>query len=128
MTTKYAVYFLVSFYFLFYPFDLCCCSFFGIFPPTKLAMTAKEALCLFGHPNGLWEVAEPPELIPLGLPDPVLGINYVRDGMNRTDWLSWITVHSDCWLLSMAFFYPGYRLNREERYDGLGVVVLSITM
>lgn len=75
----------------------------------------KENLCLYGHPNETWEVNLPAEEVPPELPEPALGINFARDGMNRRDWLSLIAVHSDCWLLSVAF-YLGARLNRNERY------------
>ncbi|KAE8695605.1 PHD finger protein ALFIN-LIKE 2 [Hibiscus syriacus] len=34
--------------------------------------------------------------------------------MNRKDWLSLVAVHSDCWLLSVAFYF-GARLNCNER-------------
>ncbi|GER26668.1 PHD finger family protein [Striga asiatica] len=74
----------------------------------------KENLCLYGHPNETWEVNLPAEEVPPELPEPALGINFARDGMNRRDWLSLIAVHSDCWLLSVAF-YLGARLNRNER-------------
>lgn len=75
----------------------------------------KENLCLYGHPNESWEVNLPAEEVPPELPEPALGINFARDGMNRRDWLSLVAVHSDCWLLSVAFYF-GARLNRNERY------------
>lgn len=74
----------------------------------------KENLCLYGHPNDTWEVTLPAEEVPPELPEPALGINFARDGMNRKDWLSLVAVHSDSWLLSAAF-YLGARLNRNER-------------
>ncbi|XP_044432235.1 PHD finger protein ALFIN-LIKE 2-like [Triticum aestivum] len=64
----------------------------------------KENLCLYGHPDGTWEVSLPAEEVPPELPEPALGINFARNGMNRRDWLSLVTVHSDSWLLSVAFF------------------------
>lgn len=76
----------------------------------------KENLCLYGHPNETWEVNLPAEEVPPELPEPALGINFARDGMNRRDWLSLVAVHSDCWLLSVAFFF-GTRLNQHERYS-----------
>ncbi|KAF5476271.1 hypothetical protein F2P56_008002 [Juglans regia] len=57
---------------------------------------------------------DPAEEVPPELPEPALGINFARDGMNRKDWLSLVAVHSDSWLLSVAF-YLGARLNRNER-------------
>ncbi|URD88494.1 PHD finger protein [Musa troglodytarum] len=76
----------------------------------------KENLCLYGHPNDSWEVNLPAEEVPPELPEPALGINFARDGMERRDWLSLIAVHSDSWLLSVAF-YLGARLNRNERCE-----------
>ncbi|KAF5785637.1 putative chromatin regulator PHD family [Helianthus annuus] len=83
-------------------------EFYGICDPEK------ENLCLYGHPNESWEVSLPAEEVPPELPEPALGINFARDGMNRKDWLSLVAVHSDCWLLSVAF-YLGARLNHNER-------------
>ncbi|XP_015089207.1 PHD finger protein ALFIN-LIKE 2-like isoform X2 [Solanum pennellii] len=74
----------------------------------------KENLCLYGHPNETWEVNLPADEVPPELPEPALGINFARDGMNRIDWLSLVAVHSDCWLLSVAYFF-GARLNKNER-------------
>ncbi|XP_077216434.1 PHD finger protein ALFIN-LIKE 1-like [Tasmannia lanceolata] len=74
----------------------------------------KENLCLYGHPNDTWEVTLPAEEVPPELPEPALGINFARDGMHRKDWLSLVAVHSDSWLLSVAF-YLGARFNRNER-------------
>ncbi|KAB5520012.1 hypothetical protein DKX38_024331 [Salix brachista] len=83
-------------------------SFYGLCDPDK------ENLCLYGHSSETWEVALPAEEVPPELPEPALGINFARDGMNRKDWLSLVAVHSDSWLLSVAF-YLGARLNRNER-------------
>ncbi|GJR18581.1 PHD finger protein ALFIN-LIKE 2-like protein [Tanacetum coccineum] len=85
-------------------------EFYGICDPEK------ENLCLYGHPNESWEVTLPAEEVPPELPEPALGINFARDGMNRKDWLSLVAVHSDCWLLSVSF-YLGARLNRGERSE-----------
>ncbi|KAJ0044459.1 hypothetical protein Pint_06524 [Pistacia integerrima] len=76
----------------------------------------KENLCLYGHPNESWEVAMPADEVPPEVPEPALGINFSRDGMHRKDWLSLVAVHSDCWLLAVAFYF-GARLNRNERYN-----------
>ncbi|XP_044502411.1 PHD finger protein ALFIN-LIKE 1-like isoform X1 [Mangifera indica] len=73
----------------------------------------KENLCLYGHSNESWEVTLPAEEVPPELPEPALGINFARDGMNRRDWLSLVAVHTDSWLISVAF-YLGARLNRNE--------------
>jgi hypothetical protein len=50
------------------------------------------------------------------MPEPALGINFARDGMQRRDWLSLVAVHSDSWLISVAFFF-GARLNANDRYQ-----------
>ncbi|BAF13621.1 pHD finger protein ALFIN-LIKE 3 [Oryza sativa Japonica Group] len=83
-------------------------EFFGLCDPDK------ENLCLYGLANGSWEVALPAEEVPPELPEPALGINFARDGMNRRDWLSLVAVHSDSWLVSVAFFFAA-RLNGNER-------------
>ncbi|ESW12323.1 hypothetical protein PHAVU_008G103200 [Phaseolus vulgaris] len=83
-------------------------EFYGLCDPDK------DNLCLYGHPNEAWEVTLPAEEVPPELPEPALGINFARDGMNRRDWLSLVAVHSDSWLVSVAF-YLGARLNRNER-------------
>ncbi|KAL8537795.1 hypothetical protein ACS0TY_012795 [Phlomoides rotata] len=65
----------------------------------------SENLCLYGHPHGEWEVILPAEEVPPELPEPALGINFARDGMQEKDWLSLIAVHSDTWLLAIAFYF-----------------------
>ncbi|GAB4848572.1 PHD finger protein ALFIN-LIKE 7 [Ancistrocladus abbreviatus] len=65
----------------------------------------KENLCLYGLPNESWEVNLPVEEVPPELPEPALGINFARDGMQEKDWLSLVAVHSDSWLLAVAFYF-----------------------
>ncbi|XP_038904609.1 PHD finger protein Alfin1 isoform X1 [Benincasa hispida] len=65
----------------------------------------KENLCLYGLPNETWEVNLPVEEVPPELPEPALGINFARDGMQEKDWLSLVAVHSDSWLLAVAFYF-----------------------
>ncbi|OIV98371.1 hypothetical protein TanjilG_16698 [Lupinus angustifolius] len=65
----------------------------------------KENLCLYGFPTEKWEVNLPAEEVPPELPEPALGINFARDGMQEKDWLSLVAVHSDAWLLSVAFYF-----------------------
>lgn len=74
----------------------------------------KENLCLYGYPDGTWEVSLPAEEIPPELPEPALGINFARDGMQRKDWLSLVAVHSDAWLLAVAYYF-GARFDKTER-------------
>nr|XP_043623575.1 PHD finger protein ALFIN-LIKE 4-like [Erigeron canadensis] len=65
----------------------------------------KENLCLYGFPSEKWEVNLPAEEVPPELPEPALGINFARDGMPESDWLSLVAVHCDAWLLSVAYFF-----------------------
>ncbi|XP_038699162.1 PHD finger protein ALFIN-LIKE 4-like [Tripterygium wilfordii] len=65
----------------------------------------KENLCLYGVPTEQWEVNLPAEEVPPELPEPALGINFARDGMQENDWLSLVAVHSDAWLLAVAFYF-----------------------
>ncbi|KAL0337238.1 UNVERIFIED_CONTAM: PHD finger protein ALFIN-LIKE 5 [Sesamum calycinum] len=65
----------------------------------------KENLCLYGFPNEQWEVNLPAEEVPPELPEPALGINFARDGMQEKDWLALVAVHSDAWLLSVSFYF-----------------------
>ncbi|XP_077231620.1 PHD finger protein ALFIN-LIKE 4-like [Tasmannia lanceolata] len=78
----------------------------------------KENLCLYGLPNESWEVNLPAEEVPPELPEPALGINFARDGMQEKDWLSLVAVHSDAWLLAVAFYFGarfGFDKNERKR-------------
>lgn len=82
----------------------------------------KENLCLYGFPNEHWEVNLPAEEVPPELPEPALGINFARDGMQEKDWLSMVAVHSDAWLLSVAFYFGarfGFDKNDRKRLFGM---------
>ncbi|KAH0982373.1 hypothetical protein GBA52_009550 [Prunus armeniaca] len=68
-------------------------------------LTEKENLSLYGYPSEQWEVNLPAEEVPPELPEPALGINFARDGMQEKDWLSLVAVHSDAWLVSVAFYF-----------------------
>lgn len=77
----------------------------------------KENLCLYGLPNETWEVNLPAEEVPPELPEPALGINFARDGMDEKDWLSLVAVHSDTWLLAVAFYFGArFGFDKESRY------------
>ncbi|GMI84309.1 alfin-like 5 [Hibiscus trionum] len=65
----------------------------------------KENLCLYGLPNEQWDVTLPAEEVPPELPEPALGINFARDGMQEKDWLALVAVHSDAWLLAVAHYF-----------------------
>lgn len=74
----------------------------------------RENLCLYGESDGSWAVDLPAEEVPAELPEPCLGINFARNGMQQRDWLALVAVHSDAWLLSVAFYY-GARLDASGR-------------
>ncbi|KAK6915817.1 Zinc finger, PHD-finger [Dillenia turbinata] len=82
----------------------------------------KENLCLYGYPNETWEVNLPVEEVPPELPEPALGINFARDGMQEKDWLSLVAVHSDSWLLAVAFYFGarfGFGKNDRKKLFGM---------
>ncbi|CAN4105178.1 unnamed protein product [Withania somnifera] len=82
----------------------------------KALTTEKENLCLYGFPSEQWEVNLPAEEVPPELPEPALGINFARDGMQEKDWLSLVAVHSDAWLLSVAFYFGArFGFDRADR-------------
>ena len=74
-------------------------------------------LCLYGLPNGSWQVRLPSEELPPNFPEPLLGINFPRDGMQEKDWLTLLAAHSDSWLISMAFHLGSLRyFDQDKRY------------
>lgn len=82
----------------------------------KFVLIEKENLCLYGLPNETWEVNLPVEEVPPELPEPALGINFARDGMQEKDWLSLVAVHSDSWLLAVAFYFGArFGFGKSER-------------
>ncbi|KAJ7979280.1 PHD finger alfin-like protein [Quillaja saponaria] len=82
----------------------------------QLCNPEKENLCLYGYPNEQWQVNFPTEEVPPELPEPTLGINFARDGMQEKDWLSLVAVHNDAWLLSVAFCYgAGFGFDKADR-------------
>lgn len=79
-------------------------------------LAEKENLCLYGFPNEHWEVNFPAEEVPAELPEPALGINFARDGMQEKDWISLVAVHSDAWLLAVAFYFGArFGFDRNDR-------------
>lgn len=82
-----------------------------------MQISEKENLCLYGFPNEQWEVNLPAEEVPPELPEPALGINFARDGMQEKDWLSLVAVHSDAWLLAVAFYFGArFGFDKSDRY------------
>ncbi|XP_023156315.1 putative RING zinc finger and PHD zinc finger domain family protein isoform X1 [Zea mays] len=81
-----------------------------------VSLEEKENLCLYGFPNESWEVNLPAEEVPPDLPEPALGINFARDGMQEKEWLSMVAAHSDAWLLSVAFYFGArFGFNKNDR-------------
>lgn len=87
----------------------------------------RDNLCLYGETNGTWTVDLPAEEVPAELPEPCLGINFARDGMAKKDWLALVAVHSDAWLLSVAFYY-GAKLDAGQRAQLFGQINASPTL
>ncbi|CAM0955460.1 unnamed protein product [Alopecurus aequalis] len=82
----------------------------------QLCDPEKENLCLYGYPNETWEVTLPAEEVPPEIPEPALGINFARDGMNEKDWLALVAVHSDSWLLAVSFYFAArFGFDKEAR-------------
>ena len=75
-----------------------------------LCVLEKDSLYLMGLPNGNWELLLPVGPFPPELPEPTVGINFPRDGMQEKDWLVQVAVCSESWLVSVAFF-TGSRCN-----------------
>ncbi|CAL5401864.1 unnamed protein product [Camellia sinensis] len=72
----------------------------------KALTTEIRRICvLYGLPNETWEVNLPVEEVPPELLEPALAINFARDRMQEKDWLSLVAVHSDSWLLFVAFYF-----------------------
>ena len=74
----------------------------------------KDNLCLYAYEDGSWEVALPVPEVPPELPEPAIGINFARDGLDRRNWLSLVAGHTDSWLIAVAFFL-GASLNKADR-------------
>ncbi|KAL2320249.1 hypothetical protein Fmac_029218 [Flemingia macrophylla] len=69
-------------------------------------LAKNENLCLYGFPNETWKVNNLlVEEVPPELPEPSLGINFARDGMQENGWFSLVAVHNDSWLLAVAFYF-----------------------
>ncbi|URE44256.1 hypothetical protein MUK42_04975 [Musa troglodytarum] len=83
----------------------------------------KENLCLYGFPTEQWEVDLPSDEVPPEIPEPVLGINFARDGMEKKSWLSLVALHSDAWLLALASYFGGrFQFDKKQRKSLLDMV------
>ena len=73
-----------------------------------------------------WEVNLPAEEVPQELQEPALGINFARDGMQEKDWLSLVVVHSDAWLLAVAFYFGArFGFDKADRYSTVFFVFVA---
>ncbi|KAL0875751.1 hypothetical protein Bca101_025456 [Brassica carinata] len=89
------------------------------------------SLCLYGLPNETWEVDLPVDEVPPELPEPALGINFARDGMPEKDWISLVAVHSDSWLISVAFYFGarfGFGKNESKLVNRIKEFIFYIEM
>lgn len=43
--------------------------------------------------------------MPPEIPEPALGINFARDGLDENEWLYMVAAHSDSWILAVAFYF-----------------------
>lgn len=83
-----------------------------LFPPFSLFYCIITSITT-GYADGSWKVGPPAEEVPPEIPEPVLGINFARDGMESKDWFALCAVHADAWLMSVLFFFAA-------RYDDEG--------
>ncbi|CAH9090517.1 unnamed protein product [Cuscuta epithymum] len=71
----------------------------------RMCNPEKENFYLIGYPDGKWQVSLPFEEVPSEIPEPTLGINFARDGMVASDWITLVAAHSEAWLFSVAFYF-----------------------
>lgn len=61
--------------------------------------------------------------MPPELPEPALGINFARDGMQEKDWLALVAVHSDAWLFAVAFYFGArFGFDKADRKRLFGMI------
>eukprot|EP00955_Chlamydomonas_euryale_P020070 213604-Chlamydomonas_euryale.AAC.13 len=85
--------------------------------PGRVSASPCHFIHIAGHKDGTWSVDLPAEDVPPELPEPCLGINFARDGMQKRDWLALVAVHCDAWLMAVAFFYA-VKLDAAGRWVG----------
>ncbi|XP_047340684.1 PHD finger protein ALFIN-LIKE 4-like [Impatiens glandulifera] len=82
----------------------------------ELCDPEKENMCLYGYPNEQWEAAVPFQEVPPEYPEPSIGINFSRDGMQKKHWLALVAAHSDAWLISVSFYLSArYAFKKSDR-------------
>lgn len=89
--------------------------------------SGKEPMCLYGYPDGSWELTLPEEMVPPGLPEPTRGINRRSEYVNRNDYLSFVARSSDSWLMGVAFFLTTH-LDANQRYVTTKLLLLLLLL
>lgn len=60
---------------------------------------------------------EPPAKGRPVIPEPASGINFARNEMTKEEWLRFVAIRSDLWLLSMSFFFATkYAFDQADRF------------
>lgn len=78
-------------------------------------VSGAKKLCLFGNPDGSWEVCPQFEEVPPVIPEPLRGINILRKNMDRKDWITKVSLYSDAWLISVTFYYTIWSLLDQDK-------------
>jgi hypothetical protein len=88
-----------------------------------------QSLYLYGHTDGNWVVWQLEELAaPTGKPAPMLGIKLMRrDNTEHLQWLQYIAMHCDAWLIRISFIL-GANLNAIQRYYVIFIYLLFISV
>ncbi|XP_031120362.1 PHD finger protein ALFIN-LIKE 4-like [Ipomoea triloba] len=87
------------------------------------ALSDKRKLSLYGHLGERWEVNGAEEVMHAVLPEPLRGINFARDRMEKREWLAMLAHHSDLWLLSVAFnFSSRFGHDKADRNRLFGMI------
>ncbi|KAK1426515.1 hypothetical protein QVD17_15189 [Tagetes erecta] len=75
-----------------------------------------KKLCLFGYPDCSWNVRPPFGKVPPKIPEPLIGINVIRNEKDRKDWITMVALHSDSWLMAVTFYYAIWSpLDKDQR-------------
>ncbi|CAK9328201.1 unnamed protein product [Citrullus colocynthis] len=76
----------------------------------------KPEVCLYGLQDGEWKVEPPVELLPSDKPEPTAGINWGRTHTELDEWLLYVALHSEAWLISFALHSSQNRSDRENLF------------
>lgn len=84
-------------------------------------------MCLFGLPDGSWELRLPEDMVPPDLPEPMLGVNYGKDETPLEQWLLTVAAHSDSWLIALAFsIASNFHFGKKQRYKSPSVFIAEL--